>query len=111
MIWHEHTSPAVVVMLTQTHESGREKCFPYYPRSPTARDLKINEHDEFEDGLMHNIQLTSLEDNKETKSQIRELDISNEDGSETKKVWHFLYSAWPDFSVPEGADREALLNL
>ncbi|KAF2793694.1 hypothetical protein K505DRAFT_37341 [Melanomma pulvis-pyrius CBS 109.77] len=111
MIWHENTSPAVVVMLTQTHEAGREKCFPYYPHSPSDLDFKINEHDEFEDGLIHDIKLTSLDDNAETRAQIRELDMTSADGSETKKVWHLLFGGWPDFLVPEGADRDALVRL
>ncbi|KAF2869077.1 protein-tyrosine phosphatase-like protein [Massariosphaeria phaeospora] len=111
MIWSETTSPAVIVMLTQTHESGREKCFQYYPQSPSAPDLKINAQDEFEDGLMHNLSLTSLTDSDETRAQIRELDMTSDDGTQTKKIWHLLFGGWPDFLVPEGADREALLKL
>jgi protein-tyrosine phosphatase len=111
MIWNETSSPAVIVMLTQTYESGREKCYPYYPQSPSSPDLKINAHDEFEDGLTHNLKLVSLTDNEETKAQIRELEMSNEDGSEKRKLWHLLFGGWPDFLVPEAANREALLKL
>ncbi|KAF2704194.1 hypothetical protein K504DRAFT_507208 [Pleomassaria siparia CBS 279.74] len=111
MIWHENTSPAVVVMLTQTHEGGREKCFAYYPHSESEEDFYINQHDEFQDGLIHQLKLTSCEDNEETRAQIRELELITEDGIETKKVWHLLFGGWPDFAVPEGADRDALLNL
>ena len=31
MIWHETGPVGVIVMLTQTHEAGREKCFEYFP--------------------------------------------------------------------------------
>ncbi|KAF2731080.1 hypothetical protein EJ04DRAFT_526442 [Polyplosphaeria fusca] len=111
MIWNETKSPAVVIMLTQTHESGREKCFQYYPRSPSSPNLPVNPHDEFEDNFKHNVTLVNLTDDEDTRAQIRELDMTNEDGSETRKIWHLLFGAWPDFSVPEGADRAALLNL
>lgn len=111
MIWNETSSPAVIVMLTQTHEAGREKCFAYYPPSPSTPDLKVNAHDEFEDGLTHDINLVSLDNSEETRAQIRELDMTTEDGSETRKIWHLLFGGWPDFLVPEGADRDALVKL
>lgn len=111
MIWNETSSPAVIVMLTQTHESGREKCYQYYPQSPSNPDLRVNEHDEFEDGLIHDVKLVSLENNEEARAEVRELDMIRDDEGEPKKVWHFLFGGWPDFLVPEGAEREALLKL
>lgn len=111
MVWHETASPAVIVMLTQTHEGNREKCFPYYPRSPGSPELKLNTQDEFEDGFIHHLRLASLEEHEEARAQVRELDMTTEDGSETRKIWHLLFGGWPDFLVPEGADRTALLKL
>lgn len=111
MVWHECQSPAVIVMLTKTHESGREKCYPYYPRSPSTPDLKVNAHDEFEDGLTHDLKLVSLLEDEDARAQIREIEMTSEDGSETKKIWHLLFGGWPDFLVPEGADRDALVRL
>ncbi|KAF2175622.1 hypothetical protein K469DRAFT_723905 [Zopfia rhizophila CBS 207.26] len=111
MIWHETSSPAVIVMLTQTHESGREKCYPYYPQSPSDPTLPINEHDEFEDGFTHNVNLISRTENEEARAQIRELEMTNEDGTEKRQIWHLLFGGWPDFLVPEGADRAALIKL
>ena len=111
MAWNESTSPSVIVMLTQTHESGREKCFLYYPKSLAYPSVKLNAEDEFQDGFTHTLKLASLDENEETRAQVRELDMTTEDESETKKFWHLLFAGWPDFLVPEGADREALLNL
>ncbi|KAF2018313.1 hypothetical protein BU24DRAFT_343309 [Aaosphaeria arxii CBS 175.79] len=111
MIWEQTTSPAVAIMLTKTHEGGREKCFAYYPQSLQMPDLRINAHDEFKDGIIHNLHLASLVDNEEVSAQVRELDMSTEDGSETKKIWHLLFEGWPDFSVPEDANQAALLKL
>ena len=98
-------------MLTQTHETGREKCFPYYPQSPSIPDMRINEHDEFQDGFIHNLHLVSLRQDEEARTQVREIDMTTDDGSDSRKIWHLLFAGWPDFSVPEGADRAALLKL
>jgi protein-tyrosine phosphatase len=111
MIWRENQDPAVVVMLTQTHETGREKCYPYYPQSPSSPDLPINEQDEFEDGFVHILHLVSLHQDEEARTQVREIDMTAEEGEESRKIWHLLFAGWPDFSAPEGADRAALLRL
>lgn len=111
MIWHECASPAVIIMLTQTHESGREKCHQYYPHSIEFPHMVVNEHDEFGDNVIFDITLLSLHDDAQTRSTVRELEITDRASGEAKKVWHVLFSAWPDFSVPEGADKHALLNL
>ncbi|KAF1839615.1 hypothetical protein BDW02DRAFT_486499 [Decorospora gaudefroyi] len=111
MIWKENTSPAVIVMLTQTHEANREKCYPYYPQSPSSPDMRTNEHDEFEDGFMHNLHLAALTIDDEARTQVREIDMTTDDGSDSRKIWHLLFAGWPDFSVPEGADRAGMLKL
>ena len=111
MVWHETASPAVVIMLTLTHEGVREKCFPYYPQSTESPQLKLNPVNEFDDDFVHNLNLASLVENESVRAQVRELDMTEEAGSETKKIWHFLFAGWPDFLVPEGADREALVKL
>ncbi|CAI6339062.1 unnamed protein product [Periconia digitata] len=141
MVWHETTDPAVVVMLTQTHESGREKCFPYYPQALAQPELKLNPHDEYSDGFLHNLRLISLADHADARAQIRELEMSpaplstsssvgpssasssplpatpdpkphlHPNPTETRKICHLLFAGWPDFQVPEGADRAALLEL
>ncbi|PSN62370.1 hypothetical protein BS50DRAFT_117183 [Corynespora cassiicola Philippines] len=111
MVWDQTQSPAVVIMLTKTHEQGREKCFAYYPRSLDSPELRANAHDEFEDGQIHNLRLESLTHDDEARTEVRELDMANDDGTESKKVWHLLFTNWPDFFVPEGSDRAALLKL
>lgn len=111
MVWHETTTPAVVVMLTQTYESSREKCFPYYPESLDAPSMRLNAQNEYEDDFIHHLNLASLENHEEVRAEVRELDMTTEDGSESRKIWHLLFAGWPDFLVPQGADREALLRL
>jgi protein-tyrosine phosphatase len=111
MVWKENQSPAVIVMVTKTHEQAREKCYPYYPLSTSEPELRINEHDEFGDGFVHDLHLTSLSHDNEARTEVREMDMTTEDGSKSRKIWHLLFEGWPDFSVPEGADKGALLKM
>jgi len=101
MIWHETADPAIIVMLTQTHESGREKCFQYFPLDMT---------DPISDGFTAILTLKSISEDASTRSTIRELELQTADGA-TKTVWHLLFAGWPDFLIPEGEDRAALLRL
>ncbi|EDU49310.1 PTP2 Protein tyrosine phosphatase [Pyrenophora tritici-repentis] len=111
MIWKENPEFAVIVMLTQTWEANREKCYPYYPQSLDAPDMRVNEQDEFQDGLIHNLHLASYTMDEDARTQVREIDMTTDDGSESRKVWHLLFAGWPDFSVPEGDDRAGMLKL
>jgi len=97
-------------MLTQTHEAAREKCYPYYPQANTS-EIRLNPQDEYEDGFIHDLKLVTEEKHEEARAQIRRLHMCTEDGSETRSIWHLLFAGWPDFLVPEGSDRAALLKL
>jgi protein-tyrosine phosphatase len=110
MIWHETANPAVVVMLTQIWEAGRDKCFQYFPENLTGIDeLTINDEDEFGDGFKATVKLLSLSEDEGSRSTIRKMALTV--GDEEKIVWHFLFSGWPDFCVPEGENQAALLRL
>ncbi|KAI9779593.1 MAG: hypothetical protein M1839_007258 [Geoglossum umbratile] len=110
MIWHETGNPAVVVMLTQTWEAGRDKCFQYFPEDLTASDeLTINDEDEFGDGFKATVKLLSLSEDEGSRSTVRKMALTV--NGEEKIVWHLLFSAWPDFCVPEGENQAALLQL
>ena len=111
MIWKENESTAVIVMLTQAYEANREKCFPYYPQSLLNPDMRVNEHDEFGDGFIHTLHLASMTQNEDARTQVREIDMTADDDEKSKKIWHLLFAGWPDFSVPEGADKAAMMKL
>ena len=109
MVWHETIEVAVIVMLTQISESGREKCFQYFPADPNDDTLVINEVDESEDGFKARIQLLELTIDESKRITTRKLSMTVRDKS--RLVWHFSFSGWPDFGVPEGGDRLALFEL
>ncbi|KAL4979215.1 protein-tyrosine phosphatase-like protein [Aspergillus desertorum] len=120
MVFHETEDVAVVVMLTQTIEAGREKCSQYFPlelENPTTylrqddSDLYVESKEQELEGGGALGQITLLESawNPECRSEIRQLQLTF--GSKSKTVWHFLFAGWADYSKPVGEDRDALLHL
>ena len=109
MVWHETGDVAVIVMLTPTEESGREKCYQYFPLDAESSPLKFQSsgcEDDAYDGEISYVETTTVTG---ANTVARKLDLTF--GSETKTVWHLLFTAFPDFGVPEDDDRTELLAL
>ncbi|KAK5172699.1 tyrosine protein phosphatase 1 [Saxophila tyrrhenica] len=114
MLAAEVRSPAVVVMLTQTHESGKEKCFQYYPLTAEESPLVIPEDETAPDGFTGEVTLEAVADDERSRSQLRRLKLQAKDQSgadHETDIRHLLFSGWPDFLIPEGEDRDALIKL
>lgn len=114
MVTSELKSPAVVVMLTQTHEAGREKCFQYYPLSKEESPLVIQQDELIGDGFEAEVELVHVKADDKTRSELRTLKVrtKTQDGqTQEKELRHLLFAGWPDFLVPEGDDRNALVEL
>jgi protein-tyrosine phosphatase len=109
MVLDSPASPVVIIMLTQTVEANREKCFQYYPLDMTSPTLPVTDPED--ESFAVTVTLQSIHVDTTTQSTIRELLVQSADGTRKKKVWHLLYASWPDFLVPEGEDRLALLRL
>ncbi|KAK4998634.1 tyrosine protein phosphatase 1 [Elasticomyces elasticus] len=107
--------PAIIIMLTQTHEAGREKCFRYYPLDPDQPILNIPPDPADTDHFTAKVTLESVHADAACRSEIREMVLeTRKDTSkfiEFKTVFHLLFSGWPDFLVPEGSEKTALVNL
>ncbi|KAI3401120.1 hypothetical protein diail_266 [Diaporthe ilicicola] len=62
MVVEQLASPAVIVMLTETHEANMEKCYPYFPSSPDDAPMEINEKDEFGDSFRARLHCEAIEE-------------------------------------------------
>ena len=108
MVWNETEDVAVIVMLTPTTESGREKCFQYFPMDSGVSPYRLiaeGHSDQLEDGEIAYVDLEEQGPN----TQVRKLKLSY--GDKSKDVWHLLFTAFPDFGVPDKQDRAELLDL
>lgn len=109
MVWQEAESPAVVVMLTQLTESMREKCYQYFPEDVDSNSIALSFIHENNEKYEGSVKVDSVLMDGPCKTTVREMTLTCK-GSE-KKIWHLCFQAWPDFGVPQDADRNALLNL
>lgn len=89
MIWEQKTR--AVIMLNRVIEKGVDKCAQYWPtneeRDMTFRDTRFV--------------VTLLSEDVESYYTIRLLELRNLNTGETREIYHFHYTSWPDFGVPE----------
>ena len=109
MIWQETTDVAVIVMLTQTHDGTTEKCFQYFPLNVEAGSFPVEPLDSAVETSEGSVTFLEYRSDVKSRTEVRKLSLRF--GAETKDVWHFLFSGWPDFAVPEDNNRAALLEL
>ena len=109
MIWQETNGVAVIVMLTQTEEAGKEKCFQYFPLDADAGPFRIEPIDGSGGTPEGKVEFLEISTDKSSNTAIRKLLLTF--GDEQRVVWHLLFCGWPDFAVPEGENCEGLLKL
>lgn len=109
MVRHETGDVAVIVMLTPTEESGREKCYQYFPLDAESSPFQIQSSGREDDSLEGEVSFVELASSTGPSTFVRKLSLTF--GTESKTVWHLLFTAFPDFGVPEDDDRAELLEL
>ncbi|XP_058878557.1 tyrosine-protein phosphatase non-receptor type 2 isoform X2 [Acipenser ruthenus] len=89
MIWEQKSR--AVIMLNRVIEKGSEKCAQYWP---TSKDHEMI----FSDTGFH---VTLLSEDVKSYYTVRVLGLENMSTGETREIYHFHYTTWPDFGVPE----------
>uniref|UniRef100_A0A8C6U4G9 Tyrosine-protein phosphatase non-receptor type n=1 Tax=Neogobius melanostomus TaxID=47308 RepID=A0A8C6U4G9_9GOBI len=89
MIWEQCTK--AVIMLNRIIEKGTEKCAQYWP-SLKDREMPFTD-------TRFVVHLISEE--VQTCYTIRVLKLQNTKTGESREIYHFHYTSWPDFGVPE----------
>ncbi|XP_015213408.1 tyrosine-protein phosphatase non-receptor type 2 isoform X1 [Lepisosteus oculatus] len=89
MIWEQKSR--AVIMLNRVIEKGSEKCAQYWP---TKEEREMS----FRDTGFH---VTLLSEDIKSYYTVRVLGLKNTNTGETREIFHFHYTTWPDFGVPE----------
>lgn len=89
MIWEQRCK--AVIMLNRVIEKGSEKCAQYWP-SKEERDMDFSDT-----GFV----VTLVSEDVKPNYTIRLLELKNGKTGETRDLYHFNYTTWPDFGVPE----------
>uniref|UniRef100_A0A3B3BJR2 Tyrosine-protein phosphatase non-receptor type n=1 Tax=Oryzias melastigma TaxID=30732 RepID=A0A3B3BJR2_ORYME len=89
MIWEQRSK--AVIMLNRVIEKGSEKCAQYWP---TKEESQMSFADTGFD-----VKLLSEED--QSYFTVRVLELHNTKTMERREIYHFHYTTWPDFGVPE----------
>ncbi|XP_026203310.1 tyrosine-protein phosphatase non-receptor type 2b isoform X1 [Anabas testudineus] len=89
MIWEQKTK--AIIMLNRVIEKGSEKCAQYWP---TAEEREMSFRDT-------RFLVTLLSEDTKSYYTTRVLELQNINTGEKREVYHFHYTTWPDFGVPE----------
>ncbi|XP_041933234.1 tyrosine-protein phosphatase non-receptor type 2 isoform X2 [Alosa sapidissima] len=89
MIWEQKTK--AIVMLNRVIEKGSEKCAQYWP-TPEKHDMT------FRDTLF---KVTLVSEDVKSYYTTRVLELQNITTGEMRQLYHFHYTTWPDFGVPD----------
>ncbi|KAK0140517.1 Tyrosine-protein phosphatase non-receptor type 2 [Merluccius polli] len=89
MVWEQRTK--AVIMLNRVMEKGSEKCAQYWPPAK-EQDMAFRDT-----GFL----VTLLSEDVKSYYTTRVLELQNVHTGEKREVYHFHYTTWPDFGVPD----------
>ncbi|KAJ0054810.1 hypothetical protein NL108_005315, partial [Boleophthalmus pectinirostris] len=89
MIWEQKTK--AVIMLNRVIEKGSEKCAQYWP-SAEEREMAFRDT---------RFLVTLLSEEPKSYYTTRVLELQNIATGEKREIYHFHYTTWPDFGVPD----------
>lgn len=96
MVWEQNS--CVIVMLTREVESGKLKCNKYWPSKGETKTCEPFE-----------IILNEKDENVTPELTTRKFVLKHLQKDETREIYQFQYTAWPDHGLPPSID--AFLDL
>ena len=87
MVWEQQTFG--IVMLCKCEEKGNEKCAQYWP---TKRSGSI---------IAGVFMIEYLSCEFRGSYRLSSLELNNLETGESRKIFHYHYTSWPDFGVPQ----------
>lgn len=111
MIAEQMSTTSAIVQLTTMVENNAIKCHQYFPFEDEHATWELNEDDLWGDGWKAKLTYDSMEELADGAIEKRKLLLHVEGEEEPKIVWHFLYTLWPDFGVPEMDDLDSFFEL
>ncbi|XP_035233634.1 tyrosine-protein phosphatase non-receptor type 11-like isoform X1 [Stegodyphus dumicola] len=94
MVWQENTR--VIVMTTKEIERGKNKCVRYWPDENQTKEVG-------------KFVLKNIAESSTTDYILREFLLTKEECTETRTIYHYHFTAWPDHGVP--SDPGCVLNF
>lgn len=89
MIWEQRSK--AVIMLNRVIEKGSEKCAQYWPSGEEGQMYFSD------DGFV----VTLVSEDVDSYYTTRVLELQNTRTGERREIYHFHFTTWPDFGVPE----------
>eukprot|EP00729_Bicosta_minor_P009527 gene9527-17272_t len=94
MVWENKCE--VIVMVTDEVEGGKMKCHRYWPDSPEEVALGGQNPKQF-----GGFTVSAISEEVLPTYVTRVFDLKDARSGKTRKIVHFLYTAWPDHGVPD----------
>jgi len=95
MIWQNNSR--AILMLNRIYEKGMKKCHEYWPEV-------VGSSLDCEEMLEVGLALENVSTQPGKHFTVRTLRLTNTNSKESREIYHFHYTTWPDFGVPKCPD-------
>ena len=126
MVWHETRTTAVIIMLTKAVEHGKVNSIQYFPlgkplHDPKASYTTFNHYldTESSDNFEATLEIMSMAESSSVGTTLRSMDLRVRQGAPLNSlvpdskigVRHYHFEGWMDHTVPQGSNRDSLVEL
>lgn len=103
------TAPAARTLSPQSRTSSSSRISGSDLSTATQPTMQLKLTSDDGEEALGSVTLIDITWDEPSQAAVRKLSLVR--GDESRIVYHLLFSGWPDFGVPQGRDRAALINL